>query len=112
MEKIEGLGKRLKDLRERDEKTVEMVAYDISHRFNINLSKGHISKWENEVNAPSLAMARLLCLYYDVSLDYLIGLTDSKLPSRLINRKETKGGDNNGNIRRFPTKTETDSSHT
>ena len=90
MEKIDGLGKRLKDLREMRDMSIDMVVYDMNHRYNINLSKGHLSKWENEVNAPSLAMARRLCMYYQVNLDYLLGLAETKAPVRLLAKEDEK----------------------
>lgn len=94
METIEGLGERLKELRKERDMTLDMVVYDINHRYDIELSKGHLSKWENGVNTPSLSMARRLCMYYNVSLDYLIGNTKTKTPVRVL----TKEGDNNGTV--------------
>lgn len=101
MEKIEGLGKRLKELREMRGLTIEMVVYDMNHRFGVKLSKGHISKWENEVNVPSLAHTRRLCMYYQVNLDYLLGLAETKAPVRVLAKeddKKKKEEEEDGNI--------------
>ena len=88
MEIIEGLGARLKELRDQREMSMEMVVYDIGMKYNIELTKGHLSKWENGKCNPSLRMAKYLCLYYNVSLDYLLGLTDTKAPAAVLARKK------------------------
>lgn len=87
MDIIEGLGKRLKELRIERDMSLDMVAYDINQRYNLDLTKGHLSKWENEKNTPNLKFAKYLCLYYNVSLDYLLGLTNIKAPVRVITKE-------------------------
>ena len=75
---------RLKLLREEKGLTMDMFVWDMNTKYNIELNKGLVSKWENGVNEPSLRYAGYLARYYDVSLDYLIGLTDVKTPARLL----------------------------
>ena len=75
---------RLKQLRTEKGLTMDMFVYDINLKFGINLNKGLVSKWENGINEPSLSYAGFVAQYYDVSLDYLIGLTDVKTPARLL----------------------------
>ena len=75
---------RLKQLRTEKGLTMDMFVYDINLKFGINLNKGLVSKWENGINEPSLSYAAYVAQYYDVSLDYLIGLTDVKTPARLL----------------------------
>lgn len=91
---LDDLGKKLKELREQKEMTMDMVVEDMNMKFNIEISRGHLSRWENGKNYPSLYLAAFLCKYYDVSLDYLIGNTDVKTPSRLLakKKKEKKDG--------------------
>lgn len=84
MDTIEGLGKRLKALRMERDMSLDMVVYDINQRYNLEITKGHLSKWENDINTPNLRFAKYLCLYYNVSLDYLIGLAKTKAPVRVI----------------------------
>jgi transcriptional regulator with XRE-family HTH domain len=80
-----GIGKRIKMLREEKELSLNMFVTDINTKFpDAKIDKSMISRWENEVNEPSLEKAKYLSLYYDVSLDYLIGLTDVRTPSRLL----------------------------
>jgi transcriptional regulator with XRE-family HTH domain len=92
MEAIEILGKRLKQLRQDRQLTMDMVVYDVSNTYNIEFTKGNLSRWENGVNCPSLIYAAYLAKYYNVSLDYLIGNTDVKTPVDLLAIK--KGGKN------------------
>ena len=87
MDTVEGLGKRLKELRTERDMSLDMVVYDINHKYHIELSKAHLSKWENEVNTPSLRYAKYLCLYYNISLDYLLGLTKTKAPVRVLTKE-------------------------
>ena len=84
MEGIENLGKRLRELRENRELTMDMVVYDINQKYNIMLTKGNLSRWENGINYPSLLYAAYLAKYYNVSVDYLIGNTQVKTPVDLL----------------------------
>lgn len=97
MKNIEGLGKRLKELRTERDLTLDMVVYDLQKRFNIEITKGNLSRWENDVNLPSLRLAAYLCLYYNISLDYLIGNTDTKTPVELLTRNKKKENENEKN---------------
>ena len=87
METIEGLGKRLKELRIERDMSMDMVVYDINQRYGIDITKGYLSKWENGVNTPSLRMAKYICMYYNISLDYLLGLTKIKAPVRVLTKE-------------------------
>lgn len=78
------LSERLKLLRTEKGLTMDMFVYDINYKYQIELNKGLVSKWENGVNEPSLRYAAYLAQYYDVSLDYLIGLTDTRTPARVL----------------------------
>lgn len=78
------INERLKLLRTEKGLTMDMLVWDINSKYGIDLNKGLVSKWENGINEPSLRYATYLAQYYDVSLDYLIGLTDVKTPARLL----------------------------
>lgn len=87
METIEGFGKRLKDLRLERDMSLDMVVYDINQKFHIEINKGLLSRWENDKTTPNLRLVRYLCMYYNVNLDYLIGLSDVKAPVRVLARE-------------------------
>lgn len=77
------IGLRLKQLRTERELTIDNLVADMNQRYpDLNINKSMISRWENGVNDPSLDYAKHISMYFDVSLDYLIGLTDSRTPSR------------------------------
>ena len=42
----------------------------------LNLSKGIISLWENNLREPKLSNLILLARFFDVSIDYLVGIID------------------------------------
>lgn len=47
MEELPELGKRLKELRQQRELTMDMVVYDVAHTYNIEFTKGNLSRWKN-----------------------------------------------------------------
>lgn len=73
-----GFGKRLFDLRMETGKSLESVVLEINDRFDTKLTRGAMSRWERGENEPSLRLAKYLCIYYGVSLDYMIGLAERK----------------------------------
>ena len=42
----------------------------------LNVSKGIVSLWENGLREPSMISLIGLAKYFDVSIDYLVGLID------------------------------------
>lgn len=89
-EELKIVGTRLKELREERDLTMDMVIADIEAQYGVSLKRGLLSKWENSVNIPTLKSAGILCRYYRVSLDYLMGLTDYRVPIDLVGK--TKRG--------------------
>lgn len=86
-----GIGIRIKELREEKELTMDMLVTDMNFKFSdLKLNKSMLSRWEKGLNDPSLEYAKYLSLYFDVSVDYLIGITDVKTPSRLLAIKNKK----------------------
>ena len=93
-DKLEKLGERLKVLRSERDLTLDMVVYDINRTYQAGINRGNLSRWENGVNLPSLINAKYLCKYYGVSLDYLIGNTESRAPVDLLVMRARQGGKN------------------
>ena len=79
------IGNRIKELRNERDLTIEMVVADMNRKFNFDppYHKSMISSWENQKSEPTLENAKYLSLYFDVSLDYLIGVTNIRTPLRL-----------------------------
>ncbi|CUH97188.1 hypothetical protein P22_3315 [Propionispora sp. 2/2-37] len=65
------LGQKLKDLRLSNNLKLEHVG------AKFNVTKQTVSHWEKGERTPSLEMATALAEYYDVSLDYLVGLSSN-----------------------------------
>ena len=61
---------RLKDLRIKNKVTLRQLS------SAINVDHSTISRWENGEITPSINYLKNLCVYFDVSADYLLGLTD------------------------------------
>lgn len=60
----------LKELRrEKDIGQVELAKY-------LQVSKGIISLWENDLREPSMSSLIAIAKYFNVSIDYLLGLKD------------------------------------
>ena len=66
-----------------------MLVADMNYKYpETNINKSMLSRWENGINDPSLEYAKNIAAYFDVSLDYLIGLTDVRTPARFRSKKE------------------------
>jgi transcriptional regulator with XRE-family HTH domain len=62
---------RLRSLRQSHDLTLEQLANELG------LVKQTINNWEKGVRAPSLEASIALAEYFNVSLDYLVGLSDN-----------------------------------
>ncbi len=81
---VKGIGNRIYQLRTEKGLTMDMIVADMNQKYELQLNKSMFSRWEKEQTNPSLESAKFLCDYFDVSLDYLIGLTDVRTPTRLL----------------------------
>ncbi|MFQ9543882.1 MAG: helix-turn-helix domain-containing protein [Clostridium sp.] len=66
----------LKNLREEKQVSMDKMREDLISLYGANLAKSTISKWENGKAEPSLSYARILTKYFNVTLDFLLGLED------------------------------------
>ena len=65
-------GSRLKEIRIENNISQKQVAIDIG------ISTTTMSQYESDSRFPNEDMLKRLCLYYKISSDYLLGLTDAK----------------------------------
>lgn len=81
-----GVGKRIKQLREERDLSMDMLVADMNLRYNPEkpINKSMVSRWEKDKNNPSLDNIKYLSDYFDVSIDYLIGNTDIRTAARLM----------------------------
>ena len=85
------LGDRIKLLRTERDLTMDMLVSDVKAMFpNIKIEKSMLSRWESGENSPSWENVKCLSIYFNVSLDYLAGLTDIRTPSRLLAMRQEK----------------------
>ncbi len=83
------IGEKLNSLRKERDLTLDMLVADMNQKNpEMKINKSMLSRWENGINDPSLEYARNIAAYFDVSLDYLIGLTDVRTPARFRFKKE------------------------
>lgn len=69
---------KIKELR----KIKNMTQEDLANY--LCLDKTSISKWETYKNLPNQNIQNTLCSLFDVSLDYLLGRTDTKEQSLIV----------------------------
>lgn len=70
---------RMKELRTENDYTMDYVVNKMNQKYGLNLTRSHISRYENGQTQPSIAIFSYFCKFYGVSADYLLGLTDDKL---------------------------------
>lgn len=87
-----GIGLKIKELRIERDLTMEMLVADMNAKYELDkpINKSMVSRWENGDNDPSLENAKYLSMYFDVSLDYLIGNSNTRTPSRLLALQKKK----------------------
>lgn len=71
------VGKRLRLLRTERELTQEELGKVLG------VGKTTISQYESEVRKPDADMLKRIAQFFDVSVDYLLGLTEEKRPVKL-----------------------------
>ncbi|WKU12989.1 XRE family transcriptional regulator [Staphylococcus devriesei] len=74
-----GIGKGLKNLRKNKNMTMEELANDLNNKYPdlMKLTKGKISKWENEKEEPRLSTAKILAEYFNVKINDLYSDTNT-----------------------------------
>ena len=81
------IGERLQEIRRDHGDTQQSLA------TKLRVSKPTVQTWERGQSAPSHEMLVTICRMYEVSADYLLGLTDID-PAYTKRRQETLNADN------------------
>ena len=76
---MSSFGERLKTLRTNRGLSQDDLCNELNTRYGTSINKSMISKWENNKEEPRMEYARKLVNYFNVSLDYLLGLKDSEI---------------------------------
>lgn len=64
----------LKWLRNLKGLTLDELSKCVNEQFDVSINKGMLSKWENEKGEPSLQYAIILANFFNVTVDFLIGV--------------------------------------
>ncbi|PTI10727.1 hypothetical protein BU096_00725 [Staphylococcus xylosus] len=83
------LGYRLRQLRKQEKLTMEELADELNKMFpnedkSKSFGKGTISKWENNRVDPAVSSIAKVAKFFDVTLDYLLGLEDTNTKQSVI----------------------------
>lgn len=87
-------GERLKELRTKKRMTQE----ELGGIFEPHLSQSTIGTYENGKRQPTLENIVVISRYFNVSTDYLLGITDEIVTTKEENPKELKEFLNKNNI--------------
>lgn len=75
------ISENIRTLRLKKDISMEEMA-DQLKKYGVSPSKSMISRWENGKAEPSMEYARILSKYFNVSLDFLLDLTDDIKPKK------------------------------
>ncbi len=70
-------GDKLKECRKAKNLTLEELAFKYNRRFDGGMSKGTLSKYENNKQEPLVSVVTNLTALLDISSDYLLGRSDN-----------------------------------
>ena len=79
-------GKKLKDLRNSKDLTMDALVEQLNKNYNLNITKSMMSRWENNLSEPSNKFIAAYAKFFNIDLNYLVGITDIKTPLRKENR--------------------------
>lgn len=71
-------GERLKELR--GKMSLNELSIEINKKYDSNISKSMLSRYETGNADPKMEVVRILADYFNVSADYLIGLGSKEEP--------------------------------
>jgi transcriptional regulator with XRE-family HTH domain len=67
-----GIGERLKTLRKENDMTLDELG------VKLNMPKSSLSRYENGESDPSIETVKKIASFFNVSIDWLAGLSDSR----------------------------------
>lgn len=72
-------GERLKSLRDKNKQSINELVLELNKKYETSISKSMISRYENGQSDPKMEIVRILADYFDVSSDYLVGISDMQV---------------------------------
>ncbi len=79
-------GRTLKELREAKNLSMDKLVELYNQKFDAKMNKSTLSRYENGIQDPIYTVVVNLAKLFDVSVDYLLGQTDS---AKKVKRTET-----------------------
>ena len=76
-------GDKLKQLRIDKQLSMDALTDKLNSKFGLNITKSMMSRWENNLSEPSSKCVAAYAKYFNVDLNYLVGLTDDRRPLNL-----------------------------
>lgn len=76
-------GDKLKQLRIDKQLSMDALTDKLNSKFGLNITKSMMSRWENNLSEPSSKFVAAYARYFNVDLNYLVGLTDDRRPLNL-----------------------------
>jgi len=73
-------GERLKELRLSKDFTMDKLADELNAKYNLKITKSMMSRWESGKAEPTNIFATAYAKYFNVKLDYILGLINEKEP--------------------------------
>lgn len=73
-----GIGDRIKQLRQEKGLTQDALALSVNSMFESSINKGMVSKWENNKEQPSIENIRNLSMFFNCSVDHIINISSDK----------------------------------
>jgi hypothetical protein len=73
-------GDKLKDLRIKSNLSMDSLIEKLNKKYDLNITKSMMSRWENNLSEPSNKFVAAYAKFFNIDLNYLVGLTDIKSP--------------------------------
>lgn len=73
-------GDKLKDLRIKSNLSMNSLIEKLNKKYDLNITKSMMSRWENNLSEPSNKFVAAYAKFFNIDLNYLVGLTDIKSP--------------------------------
>lgn len=83
-------GDKLKDLRIKSNLSMDSLIEKLNKKYDLNITKSMMSRWENNLSEPSNKFVAAYAKFFNIDLNYLVGLTDIKSPLYIENTNACK----------------------
>ena len=75
----------LKQLRLEKNLSMDELCEKLNNSYNLKITKSMISRWENGQASPNNSYLSAYAKFFNIDLNYLVGLTDIRRPLEFIN---------------------------